>query len=100
MNSQHKHELWALWSLALAVIGGSIYVARLAGIGTGDSQTHGIVIGGLMAVLPMLVNAIRNIGQAQAMQTMAEQLGQSAPAPQPPPGPLDLAGAELPSEEK
>jgi uncharacterized transporter YbjL len=80
---QHGLELAALWSLALVVIAGSIYVASLAEQSEVDhSQTHGILIGGLMAALPMLINAIRNIGQSQAMQSMAEQLGQSTPITQ------------------
>ena len=72
-NPLHRWELIALWSLAVLVISGSIYIATLAGKTT-QSETYGIVIGGLMAALPMLINAMRNIGQAQAMQSMAEQL--------------------------
>jgi len=79
MNPLHKWELAALWTLAGAVIFGSIYVATLASKQS-QSETYGIVIGGLMAALPMLINAMRNIGQAQAMQSMAEQLGNSTPA--------------------
>ncbi|MGL4640540.1 MAG: hypothetical protein ACRCVX_12530 [Shewanella sp.] len=80
MNNAHRHELWALWLLAVVVIGGSIYIATLSANGSeGHNDTHGIVIGGLMAALPMLINAIRNIGQAQTMQSMAEQLGNSSP---------------------
>jgi hypothetical protein len=79
-----KWELAALWSLAVIVITGSIFVAGISELfdvagGVDHSQTHGIVIGGLMAALPMLINSIRNIGQSQAMQAMADQLGQSAP---------------------
>ena len=77
-NPLHRWELAALWSLASGVIFGSIYVATLAGKAE-QSETYGIVIGGLMAALPMLINAMRNIGQAQAMQSMAEQLGNSTP---------------------
>lgn len=77
-NPLHKWELLALWSLSVAVVVGSIYVATLAASKT-QSETYGIVIGGLMAALPMLINAMRNIGQAQAMQSMAEQLGNSTP---------------------
>jgi hypothetical protein len=79
MNNQRKHELWALWSLAVVVISGSILVAWMI-TGKEEGQTPGLLIGGLMTTLPMLVNAIRNIGQSQAMQEMASQLGQSVPA--------------------
>ena len=54
-----------------------------------NSQTHGIVIGGLMAALPLLINSIRNIGQTQAMQSMADQLGKSAPVDGPATGKPD-----------
>lgn len=77
-NPLHPWELAALWTLAIGVIYGSIYVATLASKQT-QSETYGIVIGGLMAALPMLINAMRNIGQAQAMQSMAEHLGNSTP---------------------
>ena len=84
---KHGWELAALWSLAVIVIIGSIFVAGLGDFGLvalgadapDNSQTHGIVIGGLMAALPLLINSIRNIGQTQAMQSMADQLGKSAP---------------------
>lgn len=80
-NPLHPWELAALWSLAIVLIIGSIYSAQLAiqGESTEHSQTIGIVIGGLLAALPMVINAMRNIGQAQAMQSMAEQLGNSQP---------------------
>lgn len=83
----HWLELAALWSLSVIVIVGSIFVAGLGDFGVAllgskapdNSQTHGIVIGGLMAALPLLINSIRNIGQTHAMQSMADQLGKSAP---------------------
>ena len=89
MNKNHGWELAALWSLAVIVIAGSIFVAGLGDFGLSmigvdaaprdNSQTHGIVIGGLMAALPLLINSIRNLRQSQAMQSMVEQLGKSAP---------------------
>lgn len=100
-NKLHFWELVALWTLAVSVIGGSIMVAQMATAqAEGRSDTHGIVIGGLMAALPMLINAIRNIGQAQAMQSMAEQLGQSTPAPTKPgvPKPTELPDVEFGKE--
>ena len=72
-------EIVLLWSLAVGVIYGSIYVAELAGKSEAQNETFGIVIGGLMASLPMLINAIRNIGQAQVIQNMSEQLSKSSP---------------------
>lgn len=103
MNPLHKWELAALWTLAGGVIFGSIYVATLASKQS-QSETYGIVIGGLMAALPMLINAMRNIGQAQAMQSMAEQLGNSTPVSDTATGKvndpvhntLDLTGAQVP----
>ena len=92
-NPLHKWELLALWTLAIGVIYGSIYVATLAASKT-QSETYGIVIGGLMAALPMLINAMRNIGQAQAMQSMAEQLGNSTPVVADPPPQSAVEGAE------
>jgi uncharacterized membrane protein len=106
MNDKHGLELFALWSLALTVIAGSIYVASLAAAATAtdNSQTHGILIGGLMAALPMLINAIRNIGQSQTMTAMAVQQGDAmksavdqlaASSPRPVADePLDPSGAE------
>jgi hypothetical protein len=95
-NPLHPWELAALWSIGLVLIAGSIYCAGLAvKAENGDhSQTIGIVIGGLLAALPMVINAMRNIGQAQAMQSMAEQLGNSRPVEKAE-GPLELDGAQV-----
>ena len=100
---KHGWELAALWSLAVIVIIGSIFVAGLGDFGIailGDkapdnSQTHGIVIGGLMAALPLLINSIRNIGQSQAMQSMVNQLGKSAPVQE---QPIVMAAAPAPAD--
>jgi hypothetical protein len=76
-------ELGALWSLGMVVIAGAIYSADIsATTDTDRSQTVGIVIGGLMSVLPMIINAIRTLSQSQAMQEMASQLGKSSPVQQ------------------
>lgn len=98
----HEWELAALWSLSVIVIFGSIFVAGLGDFGIAllggkaqdNSQTHGIVIGGLMAALPLLINSIRNIGQSKAMQSMADQLGKSAPVGDPS-SPDAAAGAQI-----
>lgn len=80
-------ELLALWSLAVLVIITSAGIAIFAA----KSESSSIVIGGLMAAVPMLINSIRNLGQSRAMQTMVDALGNSVPANQT----LDLTGAEI-----
>ena len=90
MTGAHRFwELAALWSLSVLVILGSIFVGYMV-TGKEEGQTPGIIIGGLMAALPMLINAIRGIGQSQAMQAMAEQLGQSVPAANDNPQPVTV----------
>jgi uncharacterized membrane protein len=81
-----RGELWALWSLAVMVIIGALVASGNAPgwaskvLGTADeAKGSDILVGGLMAALPMLINAIRNLGQSRAMQAMVDQLGQSAP---------------------
>ena len=73
----HGWELAALWSLAMSIVGSMVWLALSA---NGDlSSIHGTVITALSPVLPMAFNSIRNIGQSRAMQSMADQLGKSAP---------------------
>ena len=87
MKQRHVGELLALWSLAVLVIIACVYVVK-----EGKGESASIVIGGLIAALPLLINSIRNIGQAKAMQTMADALGNSAPAAtSPTPSPADDA---------
>lgn len=76
MSQRHTGELLALWSLAALVVVSAVYVVK-----TTQGEAASLVIGGLMTALPILVNAIRNIGQAKAMQSMADALGNSTPAP-------------------
>lgn len=101
MIGENKWELAALWSLAMATIGGAIYIASLVDRSQSQadhSQIHGLVIGGLMSAFPVIINAIRGVGQSKAMQMMAEQLGASTPlqaAPRPAdPDVLDLSAAQ------
>lgn len=68
-------ELIALAAIAFAILalaGAMIYLNR-----TGEA--FGTVLGALLLV----IQAIRNIGQAQAMQSMADALAQSQPVPAP-----------------
>lgn len=65
-------ELVALTGLAAGVV-----YATIAIIGKGESSD--IAIGGLMTVLPIIVNAIRNISSSQVMNTMADHLAASRP---------------------
>lgn len=95
MSEIHGKELLALWSLAMALIGA---VVALALLGPDNANSiHSTVIAGLAPCLPIAFNSIRNIGQSRAMQSMAEQLGQSAPTSAGR-APLDLAGSELPGD--
>jgi len=82
----HTGELLALWTLAVIVIIGALIASgnspawASAVLGTkDDAKGSDILVGGLMAALPMIINAIRNMGQARAMMAMVDQLGKSAP---------------------
>ena len=88
MNGDHKGELLAIWSLAVIVIVAALVASGNAPdwarsvLGTADdAKGSDILVGGLMAALPMLINALRNMGQARAMQSMVNMLGKSAPIP-------------------
>lgn len=73
MADKHRlAELITLAVIALAVIGALLFAIHSKG---GD-----VAIGGLIGLLPVVVNSIRGISQSRAMQAMTEQLGQSAPA--------------------
>ena len=82
MNNAHRFgwELGALWSLAVVLVAGAVFVVWLTQAGDVKADIAGIVINGLMLALAQTVNSIRNLGTSRAMQTMVEQLGQSQPA--------------------
>ena len=103
MKEVHGKELLALWSLAAAIVAGVMWLAM-------DGTDKDVLLGvfGLFGpVLNSVINSIRGLGQSRAMQSMVDQLGKSAPAPEPQatgkPGdpfhtqedqPLDLGGLE------
>ena len=73
-NYQRLFELGALWSIAigcLIVAACMIYLGR-----TGEA------FGALLGIIPLCINRIGNIGQAQAMQSMADHLARSTPTNQ------------------
>ena len=80
MNQRHFGELLALWSLAVLVIVAATMITLWPPLPAGNRETASIIVGGLITALPILINSIRNIGQARAMQTMADALGSSMPA--------------------
>lgn len=64
-------EIIALWLIAigaLAVLAYMVHVGR-----TGEA------FGFLVGIIPLAINAIRNTGQAQAMQSMVDHLAKSTP---------------------
>jgi len=72
-SNRRTYELWALALIALA----SLFVAH-------EMVTQGKVgeaFGALLLVVTSVVNRIGNLGQAHAMQTMADHLARSAPVP-------------------
>lgn len=64
-------ELVSLVLLGLGLLGLGGYMIAL--------NRTGEAFGTLIGVVPLVIQAIRNIGQAQAMNAMAEALGKSAP---------------------
>ena len=64
-------ELAALVTIALALIGLAAYMVSLGRMGE--------AFGNLVASIVIVIQAIRNVGQAQAMNAMAEALAKSAP---------------------
>lgn len=82
MNTHHNHrnELWALWALAIAVIAAALVAGYWAQQSEKLSEATTILITGFTTVLPSIINALRNLGQSRAMQSMADHLGNSTPA--------------------
>lgn len=66
-------ELLALVVLALGMIGLAAYMVYL--------NRMGEAFGTVLTTLPLLVQAIRGIGQTQAMGQMASDLARSRPDP-------------------
>ena len=87
-GSDHRGELLALWSLSVIVIiaaliasgNAPVWARSVLGM-SDDAKGSDILVGGLMAALPMLINAMRNMGQARAMMAMVDRLGKSTPMP-------------------
>ena len=64
-------ELTSLVLIAGGLIGLAAYMVAM--------NRMGEAFGTVLTTIPLVVQAIRNIGQAQAMNAMAEALGKSAP---------------------
>jgi type II secretory pathway component PulF len=64
-------ELLALVLIAAGLIGLAVYMV--------SENRMGEAFGTVLTTIPLVVQAIRNIGAAQAMNAMAEYLAQSAP---------------------
>lgn len=64
-------ELVSLVLVALGLLAVAAYMVYL--------DRMGEAFGSLLASLPLVIQAIRNIGQAQAMQSMADSLARSTP---------------------
>lgn len=69
-------ELLSLVVLALALLISGIVAIR----SHAEPQTVGAFVGGVFTVLPMVVNAMRNIPQGEAMNRMVDYLARSNPA--------------------
>lgn len=64
-------ELVALTLVAAGLIGLACYMVYTGRIGE--------AFGSVVATIPLVVQAIRNVSSSQAMNTMAEQLAKSSP---------------------
>lgn len=74
--SQSWLRTWELLALVVLAVG----LLMLAGFMVYLNRM-GEAFGTVLTTLPLVVQAIRGIGQAQAMNAMAEALAQSQPAP-------------------
>jgi hypothetical protein len=64
-------ELGALVMLALALIGLAAYMVYL--------DRTGEALGSVIGAVVLIVQAVRNVGQSQAMQSMVDHLAKSTP---------------------
>lgn len=62
--------------LSLVLLGGALLALAAYMVSV---NRMGEAFGSTMATLPLIIQAIRNVGQAQAMNAMAEALGKSKP---------------------
>lgn len=77
-------ELIGLLLLGLGLLGLAAYMVSL--------NRMGEAFGTALTTLPLIIQAIRNIGQAQAMQSMADYLANSQPIDSRPAEPDDNQG--------
>jgi Na+/phosphate symporter len=73
-------ELAALTLIAVACLAGVPVILLIAKSITTNGEVVGVAIGVYASGLPLALNAIRNLGQTQAMQGLVDQLAQSQPA--------------------
>jgi type II secretory pathway component PulF len=66
-------ELLALVLIAVGLIGLAAYMV--------SENRMGEAFGTVLTTIPLVVQAIRNVGSAQAMNAMAEYLAKSSPPP-------------------
>lgn len=65
-------ELAALWSVAIACLCVAAYMIHL--------NRTGEAFGALLGIIPLCLNRIGNLGQAQVMNAMADHLANSTPS--------------------
>jgi len=73
-NTQRLFELTALWSIAFFCL----WIAS-------HKDLSGSDLAALLLIVSTAINRISNLGQAQAMQSMADQLARSTPPTEPAP---------------
>ena len=67
-------EIGSLVVMGLAIVVATVIISQRGG------NAPDVAIGGLVAVLPLVIQAIRNTGQSQAMQSMVDHLARSQPS--------------------
>lgn len=87
-------ELLALVALAMGLMALAAYMVAL--------NRMGEAFGTVLTTIPLVIQAIRNIGQAQAMNAMADALAQSMPVTTEPMAVnvVNAPDAPVPVEEK